>query len=446
MKVSFRSVLLKTPSIDQKAYVNSMQPGDDSRDRKRAGDDNSASNIRRRPRVRRRGDAAAAAAAAAPDDDDVDPAQDETKHDPTDRTTRFLQPRGALHDEEQAGFATTAIELERQLREQTLLNQFLQNRRLGRPDSQAFDPRFESRYDPMLPPSSFHRLQQPPPYQHLDALRYNPDLEVLARQASDRALGFASAAGLDYSDRGQHPSLMNVRAPVDDQRAFSGPGAGSARMPQHQQMLEQALLQQRLAQERSFQYGAGVVEPLSDLERFSRGLGDYAMIHHQRLRDLSLPQRLPTMQPQSLDASARDFRASMDMRSARLPASEPSREPIEEQKSGFSTSFTETNGRPMALRSDVEQLTVYQVLIRRSLEYFVAGETDVATSVRGRKQKIRVGQIGVRCKYCAHVPLRQRSKGAVYYAKSLINVYQAAQVSGLLVFVQTTTNSMLQLD
>jgi hypothetical protein len=430
-----------------------MQPGDD-RDRKRAGE-YSASDLQRRRR-RRRGDAAAAApAAAAPDDNDDDdndvvdpvPQGGGATRDPV-HNTRF-QLRGTLYDNAQIGFAPrdapTAIDLERQLREQMLLNQFLQSRQQqGRHESppQAFDPRYDPRFEQQMLPSSFHRLQPPPYQQHPDALRYHPDMEVLARQASDRALGLASAAGLGYGYPGQLPSIPRARAPPDDQRAdrrsasvppgepFLGPG-GSVRFPQHEQTLEQALLQQRLAQERSFHPGAGAIEPLSELERYSRGLGDYAMIHHQRLRDLSLPQRLPSMQPHALDVSTRDFRASMDMRSARRPAAEASREPFEEQKSGLSSSFSDTNARPMALRSDVEQLTVYQVLIRRSLEYFVAGETDVATSVRGRKQKIRVGQIGVRCKYCAHVPLRQRSKGAVYYAKSLINVYQAAQVRGL---------------
>jgi hypothetical protein len=389
-----------------------MQPGDD-RDRKRAGE-YSASDLHHLRRRRRRGSAAADVAA-----EENSARRDGPTPDPTDLTAH-PQARGSppLRQDTRSGLArdTSTMELERQLREQMLLNQLLQNRQLSRRDSQSFDPRFGQ-----MPPLSFQRLQ--PPF-HYDALRYNPDMEALARQASERALGLA-AARLGYSERGERPPLM--RDPVEDRRRymdsssgepFPGPGQ-STRVAHQQQMLEQALLQQ-LAQQRSYRHGAGLNEPLSDLEQFSRGLGEYAMIHHQRNRDLPLSQRVPSMQMRSHDAFARDLLPSMDMRSARLPA-------VEEQKFGTSTALSETDGRPMALSSDVEQLTVYQVLIRRSLEYFVAGETDVATSVRGRKQKIRVGQIGVRCKYCAHVPLRQRSKGAVYYAKSLINVYQAAQ-------------------
>lgn len=82
---------------------------------------------------------------------------------------------------------------------------------------------------------------------------------------------------------------------------------------------------------------------------------------------------------------------------------------------------------PLALPSDRTCLTVYQMLLRQSLEYFTATTDDVESRVRGRKQKIRLGQLGVRCRYCAHLPVSQRGKGAVYYPKTLLNVYQAAQ-------------------
>lgn len=81
----------------------------------------------------------------------------------------------------------------------------------------------------------------------------------------------------------------------------------------------------------------------------------------------------------------------------------------------------------MALPSDRTCLTVYQMLLRQSLEYFAATQHDVEARVRGRKQKIRLGQIGVRCRYCSHLQVQHRGKGAVYYPKTLINVYQAAQ-------------------
>lgn len=38
-----------------------------------------------------------------------------------------------------------------------------------------------------------------------------------------------------------------------------------------------------------------------------------------------------------------------------------------------------------------------------------------------------MGQVGIRCKHCAIIPPRRRSKGAVYYPASLRALYQAAQ-------------------
>lgn len=81
----------------------------------------------------------------------------------------------------------------------------------------------------------------------------------------------------------------------------------------------------------------------------------------------------------------------------------------------------------MSLPSDRNCLTVYQMLLRQSLEYFAATKDDVEARVRGRKQKIRLGQIGVRCRYCSHLQIQHRGRGAVYYPKTMINVYQAAQ-------------------
>lgn len=82
---------------------------------------------------------------------------------------------------------------------------------------------------------------------------------------------------------------------------------------------------------------------------------------------------------------------------------------------------------PLAVPSDEGRLSGYQILLRQSLEYFSATKEDVETHVQGRKQKIRLGQIGVRCRFCAHLRIENRGKGAVYFPRTLINVYQAAQ-------------------
>ena len=69
----------------------------------------------------------------------------------------------------------------------------------------------------------------------------------------------------------------------------------------------------------------------------------------------------------------------------------------------------------------------YQRLLRQQLELFAAGPADVECPTQGRKQPVRRGQVGLRCRHCARLPLRQRGRGAVYYPSRLAGLYQAAQ-------------------
>jgi hypothetical protein len=82
---------------------------------------------------------------------------------------------------------------------------------------------------------------------------------------------------------------------------------------------------------------------------------------------------------------------------------------------------------PMASPADVDHLSQYQVLIRRQLEFFVSQEDDATYSVQGRKKQIHLGQVGIRCRHCSHLPHRLRGRGAGYYPAKLGGVYQAAQ-------------------
>ena len=82
---------------------------------------------------------------------------------------------------------------------------------------------------------------------------------------------------------------------------------------------------------------------------------------------------------------------------------------------------------PLSLPSDFDQLSSYQVLVRQQMELFVANREDVTTSVQGRKQAVTLGQVGIRCRHCTNLPLRQRGRGSAYYPKKLQGVYQAVQ-------------------
>ena len=88
---------------------------------------------------------------------------------------------------------------------------------------------------------------------------------------------------------------------------------------------------------------------------------------------------------------------------------------------------SQSKGIPLALPSDVNHLSGYQIFIRHQLEFFVSEQSDCDTNVQGRKKCVKLSQIGIRCRHCAHTPLRQRGRGSVYYPQKLSGVYQAAQ-------------------
>lgn len=86
-----------------------------------------------------------------------------------------------------------------------------------------------------------------------------------------------------------------------------------------------------------------------------------------------------------------------------------------------------SRGIPLALQCDADQLSDYQILVRQQLELFEATPADVKCNTQGRKKPVVLGQVGLRCRHCAALPLRARGRGAVYYPTKLDGIYQAAQ-------------------
>ena len=81
----------------------------------------------------------------------------------------------------------------------------------------------------------------------------------------------------------------------------------------------------------------------------------------------------------------------------------------------------------VALSSDSQHLSKFQILMRQQMEFFTSTAADVDYSVQGRKRRPNAGQVGLRCKHCADLDLRQRGRGAVYFPTTINAVYQAAQ-------------------
>ena len=72
-------------------------------------------------------------------------------------------------------------------------------------------------------------------------------------------------------------------------------------------------------------------------------------------------------------------------------------------------------------------LSEHQLLLRQQIEIFEADVKDVDTHMRGRNKSISLGQVGIRCKHCAHVLVQDRQKGSTYFPSTKSGVYQAAQ-------------------
>jgi hypothetical protein len=77
--------------------------------------------------------------------------------------------------------------------------------------------------------------------------------------------------------------------------------------------------------------------------------------------------------------------------------------------------------------TDSTRLSHPQLLLRQQIEAFQATESDLSTHVRGRNKSIKLGQVGIRCRHCAHVPALNRHKGSTYFPTSVWGLYQASQ-------------------
>lgn len=77
---------------------------------------------------------------------------------------------------------------------------------------------------------------------------------------------------------------------------------------------------------------------------------------------------------------------------------------------------------------DTDWLSEHQLLLRRQIEFFVASKEDIARFTPSRRKELSVGQVGIRCKHCARLPLsRPRPTGSMYFPFTFRAIYQAGQ-------------------
>ena len=91
-----------------------------------------------------------------------------------------------------------------------------------------------------------------------------------------------------------------------------------------------------------------------------------------------------------------------------------------------------TTMQPVLLSDPLDEGTLTDAFqfCRRQIEFFTADSEDVVARHRkgGVKQEIHVGQVGIRCVHCAHVPPKTGvPSGSTSYPASISLVYQSVR-------------------
>jgi hypothetical protein len=80
----------------------------------------------------------------------------------------------------------------------------------------------------------------------------------------------------------------------------------------------------------------------------------------------------------------------------------------------------------LATPSDKEHLNPLHCFVRQHIEIFPASDEDIAAPAPGRKNRVLLGQVGIRCIHCARLPIKDRVKRAVCYPPSVNGIYHSA--------------------
>ena len=84
-------------------------------------------------------------------------------------------------------------------------------------------------------------------------------------------------------------------------------------------------------------------------------------------------------------------------------------------KSILSKTNIKNNIRSLSTKEDESHLPSLHVLARQNIEVFEATYEDISAPSPGRKQPIKLHQVGIRCIHCSHLPFNKRTKRAICY-------------------------------
>jgi hypothetical protein len=103
---------------------------------------------------------------------------------------------------------------------------------------------------------------------------------------------------------------------------------------------------------------------------------------------------------------------------------------VSSEKSTVSSSSSSSSSSPetkllLCMPSDKQSLSDRQCYVRSNfVEIFEATDVDVSTRHSRGAQKLRVGQIGIRCMHCSHLEGRKRAERATCFPSSISRIYQ----------------------
>jgi len=87
--------------------------------------------------------------------------------------------------------------------------------------------------------------------------------------------------------------------------------------------------------------------------------------------------------------------------------------------------YTERNILPLSTKGDKQKLSKFHSLVRSQfIEVFSASSADVAS--RMNSKRVTLNQVGIRCRFCAHLPYRERSLRSSSFPSSMSKLYQCA--------------------
>jgi hypothetical protein len=94
----------------------------------------------------------------------------------------------------------------------------------------------------------------------------------------------------------------------------------------------------------------------------------------------------------------------------------------------FSLSPSSRGACLLAIPEDNQWLSDSDCLVRSCLEVFVATEENVRQQAKtSRKGLIQVGQVGIRCIYCASLPQSSGGKGSFVYPLAINDIYDSVR-------------------